>query len=241
MDRIALISDTHGNMPALEAVLEDIKSRGIGRIICLGDLAGKGPSSEAVVDLVKKKCEIVLKGNWDYLISEVNNRYFLQWHHDKLREDQIQFLKELPIYAEFYVSGKLIRLCHASATDVFRRIRLSSTREDKLTLFAAPNDKAKDCDMFIYGDLHGAFEENFSGKTLVNVGSVGNPLEITQASYGIIEGKYGGKEKSVISISLVRVPYDIEKAVDQALNSDMPDINEYINELRTGKYRGVKQ
>ena len=129
MNRIAVISDTHGNVPALEAVLSDIKSRGIDRIICLGDLAGKGPSPEAVVDMIKENCEIVLKGNWDYLISEVNDRYFLQWHHSKLRDDQIQYLKQLPIYTEFYETGRFIRLCHASATDVFRRVRLSSTRE----------------------------------------------------------------------------------------------------------------
>ena len=108
-------------------------------------------------------------------------------------------------------------------------------------MFTAPNDKTIDCDMFIYGDLHGAFEENFIGKTLVNVGSVGNPLEITQSSYGIIEGNYGTRENSAISISLVRVPYDIEKAVQQAINSDMPDIDEYVNELRTARYRGLSK
>ena len=43
MDKIAVISDIHGNIPALESVLQDIKLRGVERIICLGDLVGKGP------------------------------------------------------------------------------------------------------------------------------------------------------------------------------------------------------
>lgn len=62
MDRIAVISDIHGNMPVLKSLLSDIKSRGINRIMCLGDLAGKGPSSAAVVDVVKENCEAVERG-----------------------------------------------------------------------------------------------------------------------------------------------------------------------------------
>ncbi len=50
MDRIAIISDLHGNLPALEATLADIRQREIGRILCLGDLVGKGPHSEVAVD-----------------------------------------------------------------------------------------------------------------------------------------------------------------------------------------------
>ncbi|MCP4179694.1 MAG: metallophosphoesterase [bacterium] len=53
MKKIAIISDIHGNIPALESVLEDIKKRNIDSIFCLGDLAGKGPSAAEAVDLVK--------------------------------------------------------------------------------------------------------------------------------------------------------------------------------------------
>ena len=63
-------------------------------------------------------------------------------------------------------------------------------------------------------------------------------MEITQSSYGIVEGKYEEKESSAFSVTLVRVPYDIEKAIQQAIESKMPDLEAYINELRTAKYRG---
>ncbi|EQB85860.1 putative phosphodiesterase [Clostridium punense] len=53
MERIALISDIHANIPALEAVLLDIKNRVISRIMCLGDLAGKGASPQIAVDMIK--------------------------------------------------------------------------------------------------------------------------------------------------------------------------------------------
>ena len=51
MDQIALISDIHGNIPALEATLHDIRRRHIQRIFCLGDLVGKGPHSDQAVPL----------------------------------------------------------------------------------------------------------------------------------------------------------------------------------------------
>jgi diadenosine tetraphosphatase ApaH/serine/threonine PP2A family protein phosphatase len=80
--------------------------------------------------------------------------------------------------------------------------------------------------------------DNFEGKTIFNTGSVGNPLDIPQASYAIIEGEYGLEKPGPFAITIVRVPYDIEMAVNQALATDMPDKEAYINELRTGIYRG---
>lgn len=88
--------------------------------------------------------------------------------------------------------------------------------------------------------IHSAHIDNFDGKTILNVGSVGNPLDITQASYGIIRGKLNDINTSPLAVSVIRVPYDIELAVNHAELSDMPDKNEYINELRTAKYRGKK-
>ncbi len=62
----AIISDIHGNIEALEAVLADIKSRGITRIISLGDIIGYGPNPGACVDLVRQHCQWSLMGNHDF-------------------------------------------------------------------------------------------------------------------------------------------------------------------------------
>jgi protein phosphatase len=238
MERIAVISDIHGNIPALEAVLLDIEDRGISRIICLGDLAGKGPDSEVAVDMIRDNCEVVVKGNWDYFITDHKDSAVMLWHREKLGKDRLSYLKSLPGYVEFYMSGRLIRLCHAAPDDVFHRVQSTASYEEKMTLFKDPKGEDKESDVVGYGDIHGAYVDNFDGKSLFNVGSVGNPLEITQASYGILEGKYECKESSALSITLVRVPYDIEKAIQQAIESKMPDLESYINELRTACYRG---
>ncbi|WP_243454412.1 metallophosphoesterase family protein [Desulfosporosinus fructosivorans] len=240
MEKIAVISDIHGNMPALEAILADIKNKNIERIFCLGDLAGKGPSSAEVVDKIQENCEVVIKGNWDYYLTEEEDREVLMWHQKKLGVERLKYLKNLPIYIEFYISGKLLRLCHASPNDLFHRVYLSTEQSKRMKLFDPTPTLNVEADVVGYGDIHGAHIDNFRGKTIFNVGSVGNPLDIAQASYGIIEGELDDKNARPFTIALVRVPYDIELAIDQANSTDMPEKQDYINELKTGIFRGVK-
>ncbi len=240
MERIAVISDIHGNMPALEAVLEDIENRYIKRIVCLGDLAGKGPSSAEVVDKIREQCEVVLKGNWDHYMTEEECNDVIIWHQKKLGVERLKYLKELPMYQEFYMSGKLLRLCHASPNDLFHRVYPSTELSKRLKLFEATPTLMLEADVVGYGDIHGAHINHFQGKTLFNVGSVGNPLDIPQASYGIIEGKLEEEKLKPFTISLVRVPYDIDLAISQVNTTDMPEKQEYINELKTAIYRGRK-
>ncbi len=64
--KTAVISDIHGNAVALKAVLEDIASRGIDQIVCLGDIIGYGPDPLECVDLVQEKCAWALMGNHDF-------------------------------------------------------------------------------------------------------------------------------------------------------------------------------
>ncbi|KLU67317.1 phosphodiesterase [Desulfosporosinus acididurans] len=239
MDRIAIISDIHGNMPALEAVLADIKNKNIRIIYCLGDLAGKGPNPAEAVDTIRENCEVVIKGNWDHFLTEQKGQEVLTWHQSRLGAERLKYLRDLPMYKEFYISGKLLRLCHASPNDLFHRVYLSTKRRERLKLFEATPTLDIEADVVGYGDIHGAHVDYFAGKTIFNVGSVGNPLDITQASYGIIEGILNSKHPSSFTIALVRVPYDIDLAVNQAGLTDMPEKQEYIKELKTGIYRGL--
>ena len=62
----AVISDIHGNVTALKRVLEDIESRGIEKIVCLGDIVGYGPDPLECLDLVQEKCAWALMGNHDF-------------------------------------------------------------------------------------------------------------------------------------------------------------------------------
>jgi protein phosphatase len=247
MDRIAIISDIHGNIPALEAVLSDINERGIERIYCLGDLIGKGPHPKQVIEMVKNASAKVIYGNWDDWLAgkpdEEQEHAF--WQYQLLDKDEINYLKSLPFSIEFFMSGRFIRLFHASPQSVYKRVQPGSSIEDRLAMFdnteatgTPPGDINPD--VVGYGDIHNAYIQNFKGKTLFNVGSVGNPLEITQASYAILEGSYCNRSLGAFSVQLVRVPYDIELAIQQAKEVNMPLLEQYANELRTAVYRGNK-
>lgn len=172
MDKIAVISDIHGNLPALEAVLADIQQRDIHRIICLGDLVGKGPDSSKAIDIIKEKCEVTVMGNWDDFITKPAEFEALKWHQEKLSSNQEAYLKELPFSVEFMMSGKLIRMFHASPRSLYDRIQPWDSLEKRLSLFAnteyTENIKgSREPDVICYGDVHNAFIQHIKGKRCV--------------------------------------------------------------------------
>ena len=244
LDKIAIISDIHGNIPALRSVLEDIQTRKLDQIICLGDLVGKGPDSSEAVEIIKKVCAVTVKGNWDDFITKPTEIETIKWHQHQLTVQHNQFLEELPFSVEFLMSGRLIRLFHASPRSYYDRIQPWDPIERRLSMFENTSQTenilgSREPDVVFYGDIHNAYMQNIKGKTLCNVGSVGNPLDIPQASYAILEGNYGVEEAGGFSIQFVRVPYNIDLAINLAKEKRMPELEPYIKELTTAQYRGA--
>ncbi|MFC0216332.1 metallophosphoesterase family protein [Paenibacillus chartarius] len=242
MEKIAIISDIHSNLTALDAVLKDIAKRRIKRIVCLGDLVGKGPQPVACIDRVRDKCEIVLQGNWDDGIGAEQNNPNDAWQQEQIGAERIRYLAELPFSYDLLMSGKLIRMFHASPESVYIRVKRKDPKEAKLGLFAntprtgTPED-GRTPDIVLYGDVHTPYMQTFKsrGLTLWNVGSVGVPYDgIPMPSYVIIEGTPGDLP-APISVQHVRVPYDIEQAVLAAQQSGMPMPGQerFIAEIRT--------
>src|SRR5688572_13536523 len=128
MDRIAVISDLHGNLTALQAVLDDIRRRAITRIFCLGDLIGKGPQSDRVIDLVRQSCELTVRGNWDEFILASTDDPVKRWHQQRAGAERLAYLAGLPSTIEFLLSGQQVRLFHASQVSVHHRVRMEDTR-----------------------------------------------------------------------------------------------------------------
>ena len=104
MDRVAVISDVHGNITALRAVIKDIESRNINKIFCLGDSVLKSCSADLVIDLLKEKCDIILKGNCDEAVSRPDIPKGRFWTRDQIGEERASFLYHLPVFHEFYMS-----------------------------------------------------------------------------------------------------------------------------------------
>jgi protein phosphatase len=223
-------------------VLKDIRERSIKRVFCLGDLVGKGPHPEKVVDICRETCEMVIMGNWDYFMSDDNDYPALRWHRQRLGKENMDYLRDLPGTVDFLCSGKKVRLFHASQIGVAHRVHMFDSEEKHLAMFTSTDFTGDDFepDTVGYADIHQVYLKNYRGKLLFNVGSVGNPLDEPLASYAIMEGRYGDKDHGPFSINLIRLPYDIELAIKQARDKAMPELEEYENELRTARYRGIK-
>ncbi|MBD0381157.1 metallophosphoesterase family protein [Paenibacillus sedimenti] len=254
MEKIAIISDIHGNMPALDAVLYDIDRRGIRRIICLGDLVGKGPGSAEAVDRTRDVCETVVQGNWDIGITYPQDQPAGLWHQQQLGEERLAYLAQLPFSVDLHMSGKLIRLFHASAQSVFHRVKRKAPKEERLAMFQNTEMTGipygqRQPDIVGYGDIHLPYlltiknppEERSAkhtgdGRILFNAGSVGTPYDgIPQASYCVLEGEAESPAVPAgISIQFVRVPYDIGRAVQLAYAAEMPESRRYELEITTG-------
>jgi protein phosphatase len=243
MEKIAVISDIHGNMPALEAVLQDINGRGITRIFCLGDLAGKGPHGEKVIDICREKCEGITLGNWDFVVADGSGPSFLNlgWHRARLGAERLEYLKNLPPVINLYLSGRKVRLFHASQISVFHRVHMRGTHEDHEAMFTNTDFTGYSFtpDTVGYGDIHHAYYKSWKGKVLFNAGSVGNALDEPTAAYAILEGNYGDTKAGDFSFQIIRLFYDKELAIRQALEEGMPDLEPYAAELRTAVYRGL--
>ena len=241
MKRIAILSDIHGNMPALEAVVENIRLREIDEVICIGDLIGKGPEPAKVIASIRKHCDVVIRGNWDEFILNESNRESIKWQQNHLSDEDNNYLKQLPFCFEFMLGEKFIRCAHASPRSVHEQISPFHPLEKQETLFENSELTMNICgertpDYYIYGDIHYACVKPIKGKgILVNVGSVGNPLDIPEASYCILEQV--GKS---VGVQLVRVPYDKETVLKISKEAGMPKIDVYRAEIMECIYRGSK-
>lgn len=260
MEKIAILSDVHGNITALDAVLNDIKQRGIKRIICLGDYVVKCVHPDLVIDKLRQVCEVMLIGNCDYSICRPEAKQKKFWSREKIGEERANFIFNLPKSFDFYLSGHLIRLFHASPISLdniynpmFSNVNSSNANleiknpEDlfKNTSFIGKTEEDPEPDIVGYGHIHTPCIVRFKNKTIFNSGSVGIPVEMlnsdlndksnkfsTLASYIIVEGNYNSKDLSSISFNLVRVPYNIEKEIKDIQESDLPNKTMVIRSLR---------
>ena len=260
--KIAIISDIHGNLEALRATLDDIEKRKVDKIICLGDIIAKGVHPKECVELVKENCEIVLQGNCDLHFSTEHKNIDempeqeqrrIKWNQSLIDQKDRKYLLSLPFSYEFYMSGSLVRLFHATPKVNNKAILNVDSIETKYEMFLPSENtiSQEKADVVIYGHIHHPYMDKIYNRTLINIGSVGNSfdvirnkekdaniLETTKSNYLIIEGEYGSKEYTEdISFQFIKVPYNLEKELkDEDLNLEKEN---YRFELEKGMYRDM--
>ncbi|MES2514148.1 MAG: metallophosphoesterase family protein [Bacteroidota bacterium] len=228
MSKIAIISDIHGNLPALEAVIKDIQSKEISDIYCLGDLVGYYCFfNEVVQKIIDLKIPTVLGNHDDALInhSGVIERsktctHILKWQLQKANESTINFLRTIPTHLEIIHANRSIKLIHAGLSD-----NVDEYVFDVNDLYLERHQFNED--ILISGHTHlPSYKKTYGGKTWINPGSVGQPRDgNNKASYVIIDQE--------LNAHFTRVSYDYELVMEAMKQNGF---DSYISEgLKTGK------
>ena len=186
--KIGIISDIHGNVKALNAVLKKLEKQNIEKIICLGDLIGGSPMSEEVVQKIiqiKDKL-IIVRGNRErYIIEgmpkvvhdekiEVNKEQQerFMWLKNSLSDSSKEYIHSLPKELTYEVEGKKIYICHYPMTTDgnFRKHVKNATSEENEVMFVGI-----DANIYLYGHTHEEIYNRVNNKMYINPGALGCP------------------------------------------------------------------
>jgi putative phosphoesterase len=231
--RFAVVSDVHGNLTALEAVIEDIARRGVDGVVHGGDLALMGPRPAEVIDRIRELGWPGVVGNTDELLwrPEEHARQrdrapqlqtLLSWLFDayapytleQIGDERLAWLRDLP--AELRIDG--IAIVHASPGDLWRAPMPDATDRD-LDVTYGPLETR----IVAYGHIHRPFTRAIRGLVVANAGSAGMPWDgDKRASYLIVED---GR------VELIRVDYDADSVARELADCAHPD-SERLGEMR---------
>ena len=229
---VAIIADLHGNYTATQALEKDLLRRGITRIWCLGDVVGKGPSSDRCFDWAMQNCEFILRGNWE---DGIGRELFKNdaFYRAQLGRARLDAMLQFPLEKHLQLAGRRLRLLHGRPA--LKGLLMPEDREELLNPLFEP-----DFDIVGYADCHRPGLRTLHG-LLFNTGSVGNGFGTLTAQYAILETS-GDDRLSPIDLCFVSLPYDREEAVRETFaQPQLPLGHLYVQEIRIGRYaRGKK-
>ena len=237
---LAVISDIHANLPALEAVIADINQnfQEVSEIVCPGDLVGYGPHPRETLDLLLAETRIttITKGNHDHAVGGLGrDKYFdnylmkfneyakaaIQWQCEVLNAEEKTFLYQLPNSRTCLHSAYEARIAiiHGSPEYPLDEYILPNTHQQK-DLF--PFLELFELNLLFLGHTHIPFidtAKSESGRELLicNPGSVGQPRDREpRASYAVVDVEN-------LEIEIIRVEYDIDKTFRDIKDKGLPD------------------
>jgi len=232
MRHIAFLSDIHGNLTALQAVLEDIRARGITEAYFLGDLLGRGPAVHELIGLVRENSCSAVYGNWDVGILKYpdSEGFGSAYYHKHLTPDEIAWLHSLPETLILDVEGRSVLCYHGRPSIAFSVAPMFNNSAEN---FEAALTRFGSHDIVIMGDMHRAYVFADKGRWLCNTGAVCTPTDgVPCASYLLLHA-----DSRTLSFENVRIAYDLSAEISRALHTpDLPHLPNYIRQLVTGLY-----
>jgi putative phosphoesterase len=229
MDRVAVITDIHGNLAALEATLDWVDDRAIDRIYCGGDLVGYGPRPNEVCERIAARGIPAIYGNYDWAIARDEEdcrcayvdkhdreigQLSVDWTLEHTNRQSKDFMRELPFERRFELGAKRIRLVHGSPRKVNEYLF-----EDKPAKTFERIAAGADCDVLVFGHTHKPWVREYGGVLFVNCGSVGKPKDgDPRPGFAVLESNSTG-----IEVEVVRVTYDAEAVAAEMRDVGLPE------------------
>jgi predicted phosphodiesterase len=246
--KYALISDIHANLPALEAVLAEIRRRGdVDATYHLGDLVGYAPWPNEVVERLAGVRIEGISGNYDSTVAtdykhcgcryedprqEELSHVSYAWTRAHVSPKTKSLLGALPFRMDLrplggHVAGPTLTLVHG--TPLNNVTYWTEDRPDSFCTKMADAAGARAGDLIAFGHTHLPWHRMVSGVHFLNTGSVGRPKDGDwRAGFTVVEADATG----AIEVEFVRVAYDVDAAADAIRRSDLPD--DFAEFLRTG-------
>jgi len=244
--RYALISDIHGNLPALDAVLSDIAEQRTDATYHLGDLVGYAPWPNEVVARIAERGIGGIGGNYDSTVAtdykhcgcryedphqEALSHLSYAWTRAHVTDETKRALGALPFRIDLrplggHIAGPVLTLLHGNQT--LNTVYVTADRPDDFLSKMAAAVNARAGDVVAFGHTHIAWHRTVDGVHFVNTGSVGRPKDgDPRAGYVVVDVSHSG-----VDVQLHRVAYDVEKSASAIEASGLP--GEFAEHLRRG-------
>lgn len=240
MNQITIFGDIHANIPALEAVFADMETRGLNNLYCLGDLVGYGTFPNEVIAAIRERNIPTIMGNYDLGVGQDSDdcgcayrtpeakalgERSIAWSNTHTSAENKAFLRGLVDKIPLQLGDLKVVLVHGSSRKVNEYLyedRPEASLERLLNMV--------DADVLVCGHTHLPYHRVLrDGRHVINAGSVGKPKDNDpRACYLVLSA-----EGQDLSVEVVRVPYDVERAAQAIEATEMP--NEFAEMLRKGK------
>ena len=225
--RVAVLSDIHSNVWALEACLEDAKKQGADCFVFLGDyvsgLSGAAQTLDVIEQLRKQYPTCCIRGNRErYMLEQQSGQKVcvpgsdsgtMWFTYQQLRPKDLEFFQSLPFYDQIQINGVTLEIAHA-------------TMDQDRYLFVPGDDRIDhvvgqmEQKYLLCGHSHKPYQYQARGKTVFNPGSVGQPFGSGyQARYALMDVQADG-----VCWSMRRVDYDVEAMIRSQFQSGLTQV-----------------
>jgi putative phosphoesterase len=225
---VAVITDIHANLPALQAVLDRIEDLGVQGVYCGGDLVGYGPHPNEVCELIGERQIPTIYGNYDYAIAREEEDCgcaYITAHDRELGQLSVawtlantsraskEFMLGLPFDLRFPVGGVDVHLVHGSPRKVNEYLFEDKPASLYERLAAAETDP-----VLVFGHTHKPWAHEYGGVLFVNCGSVGKPKDGDPRGAFALLTSTG----QALDVTIERVEYDRERVAAEVRTAGLP-------------------